>query len=215
MKCKIIILKGNKLSESIGSECIEQAAKYNLKFEKFDAVDGRYADEYLKIYKKAGKMRPGVIGCALSHIMLWKSCVLDNEPYFILEHDGYVIEHIPEDILDKFENILKLDFSNPYSENYEKQIYFKKDLDLEILDLPEDRKMIGLAGQYSRGTYGYIIKPHAAKLLLDWIDIHGFFKSDHQMGNNICKVSIGNKTIVRLHPFYLNKVKTLSLTNNL
>jgi len=214
MKNFIITLRNNQLSETIADECIEQARKFNLFFEKFDAVNGFHADDSKKRLNVAPsrKMRPGALGCALSHITLWKSCLEDNEAYFILEHDGFVIENIPLDILEKFNDILKLDICNPYSECYEQELDNSQTRSLEILNIPEDSNMISNAGQYSRGTYGYIIKPHAAKKLLDWIDIHGFLRSDHQLGNGICEIAITNKSLIRLHPYYLGKVKSLSLT---
>ena len=214
MKNFIITLRNNQLSETIADECIEQARKFNLFFEKFDAVNGFHADDSKKRLNvtPSRKMRPGALGCALSHITLWKSCLEDDEAYFILEHDGFVIENIPLDILEKFNDILKLDICNPYSECYEQELDNSQRRSLEILNIPEDSNMISNAGQYSRGTYGYIIKPHAAKKLLDWIDIHGFLRSDHQLGNDICEISITNKSLIRLHPHYLGKVKSLSLT---
>jgi GR25 family glycosyltransferase involved in LPS biosynthesis len=214
MKNFIITLKNNQLSESIANECIEQAKKFNLFFEKFDAVNGFDADTFKKILKveQSKKMRPGALGCALSHITLWKNCLEDNEAYFILEHDGFIIEEIPLDILEKFNDILKLDICNPYSEYYEQGLANCQHRPLEILNIPEDSNMISNAGQYSRGTYGYIIKPHAAKKLLAWIDTYGFLRSDHQLGNDICEISITNKSLIRLHPHYLGKVKSLSLT---
>ena len=167
MKNFIITLKNNQLSESIANECIEQAKKFNLFFEKFDAVNGFDADNFKKILnvKQSKKMRPGALGCAMSHITLWKKCLEDNEAYFILEHDGFIIEELPLNILDKFDDILKLDSCNPYSEHYEQELEDRRLQHLEILNLPTDPNMLSSAGQYSRGTYGYIIKPNAAKKL--------------------------------------------------
>jgi glycosyl transferase family 25 len=215
MKNFIITLRNNQLSESIADECIEQATKFNLFFKKFDAVNGFDADNVKKILnvKQSKKMLPGALGCALSHITLWKKCLEDNEAYFILEHDGFVIEDFPVDILDRFDNILKLDICNPFSACYEQELNSRKNLSLEILNLPNAPKMISSAGQYSRGTYGYIIKPIAAKKLLDWIAVHGFLRSDHQLGNDICDISITNKSLIRLHPYYLGRAKSLSLTS--
>ena len=169
MKAKIITLKGNELSERIAKESVEQAALMNIGVEYFEAINGFYSEQHCIDlgYRRAGKMRPGALGCALSHIYLWKQCVEDNEPYLILEHDGYIIEHLPDNVLDLFEDVLKLDSCNPYSDEYEQDIENKSKDQLEILDLPEDRKMVSGAGQYSRGAYAYIIKPHAAKQILE------------------------------------------------
>ena len=214
MKAKIITLKNYELSEKVSKECITQAATFGINVEVFDGINGFYADGFKKILNvnPSRKMRLGALGCALSHITLWKNCLEDNEAYLILEHDGFVIEKFPLDILDKFENILKLDSCNPYSECYEQQLEDRQLRPLEILNLPTDPNMVSSAGQYSRGAYGYIIKPHAAKKLLEWIGLHGFLRLDHQLGNNICNISITNKSLIRLHPYYLGRVKSLSLT---
>jgi len=215
MKAKIITLKGNELSERIAKESIKQAALMNVSVEYFEAINGFYSEQHVIDlgYRRAGKMRPGALGCALSHIYLWKQCVEDNEPYLILEHDGYIIEPLPDNVLDLFNNVLKLDSCNPYSAEYEQEIERKSTEQLEILNLPEDHKMLGSAGQYSRGAYAYIIKPHAAEKMLEHISINGIIKADHQLGNAVCKIKTVNKTIARLHPYYLGKVKMLSTTN--
>jgi GR25 family glycosyltransferase involved in LPS biosynthesis len=215
MKAKIITLKDNKLSERIAKECVEQAALMNLSVDYFEAINGFFAEQHVISLgiQPVGKMKPGVLGCALSHIYLWKQCVEDNEPYLILEHDGYIIEPLPDNVLDLFENILKLDNLNPYNAEYEKEIEKKSKDQLEIINLPEDRKVVGNAGQYSRGAYAYIIKPHAAKKMLEHIAVNGIIKADHQLGNAVCKIETVNKSIVRLHPYYLGRVKMLSTTN--
>ncbi len=215
MKAKIITLKGHELSERIAKESIEQAALMNISVDYFEAINGFDSEKHLidlQIRPKK-KMRSGALGCMLSHIHLWKQCVKDNEPYLILEHDGYIIEPLPDNVLDLFEDVLKLDCCNPYSEDYEQEIEKKSKNQLEILDLPEDPKMLSDAGQYSRGTYAYIIKPHAAKKILEHILVNGIIKADHQLGNAVCKIKTVNKSIVRLHPYYLGRVKMLSTTN--
>lgn len=215
MKAKIITLKDNKLSERIAKESIEQASKFNVSVEYFEAVNGFSAEHHLVDLgiRPKKKMRAGALGCALSHIYLWRQCVEDNEPYLILEHDGYFIEPLPNNVLDLFEDVLKLDNCNPYSESYEQDLENKLKNQLEILDIEDDSKLLGIAGQYSKGAYAYIIKPHAAAQLLEYISINGITKADHQLGNAVCKIKTVNKTIARLHPYYLGRVKELSTTN--
>jgi len=215
MKAKIITLKNNELSERIAKESIKQAELMNVRVDYFEAINGFHAEQHLTDLgiRPKKKMKAGALGCALSHIYLWKQCVEDNEPYLILEHDGYFIEPLPDNVKGLFVDVLKLDNCNPYRNEYEQEIEEKSRNQLEILNLPKDDTMISSAGQYSRGTYGYIIKPHAAKKLLEWIDTHGFLRSDHQLGDTVCKINIVNKSIVRLHPYYLGRVKMLSTTN--
>lgn len=216
MKSRIITLKSNDLSNRISKESIDQAAKFNINVEYFEAVNG--LESHTEHFERLGvvpkkKMKAGALGCALSHISLWKKCIEDNEPYLILEHDGYFIEPLPLDILDKFEDVLKLDNCNPYKESYEQDIEEKSKEELQIQDIEKDQELLGAAGYYSRGAYAYIIKPQAADKLLKWIEVNGFIKADHQLGFDICTISTVNKTLARLHPFYLGRVKSLSTTN--
>lgn len=217
MKAHIIRLKEIDLSKKIADECIAQASKFGILVEEFDAINGLDSQPHLDFLKinPLKKLRPGACGCILSHIYLWKKCITDNQPYLILEHDGFIIEPILGDILNKFDDVLKLDSANPYSKFYEDEIQKKSTYDLEIIDIGEDPKFYSSAGLYSRGSYAYMIKPHAAKKLLEWIEKNGFIRSDHQLGTDICRIQTVNKTMVRLHPFYLNRVKSLSLTNNI
>ena len=214
MKAKIITLKNNELSERIAKESIEQAALMNINVEYFDAVNGFHSEKHLVELgiRPKKKMKAGALGCALSHIYLWRQCVEDNEPYLILEHDGYFIEPLPDNVLDLFDDVLKLDNCNPYSNDYEQEIENKSKNQLQILDIEKDETFLDIAGYYSRGAYAYIIKPCAAKKILEHISINGIMKADHQLGDIVCKVVTVNKSIVRLHPYYLGRVKMLSTT---
>lgn len=216
MRAKIIRLKEIELSKRTADECVIQAAKFGIQIEEFDAINGLYCEDHLTKLniKPAKKIRPGARGCTLSHVYLWKECIDKNVPYLIVEHDGYFIEPLPENILDKFKDILKLDNCNPYSETYEQDIVDRSGRPFEVIDLADDPEFHSVAGKYSRGSYAYIIKPHAAKMLIDWISINGFLRSDHQLGTDICDVKTVSKTIVRLHPYYLNRAKSLSMTTN-
>ena len=124
MKAKIITLKNNELSEKIAKESVEQASLMNISVDYFEAINGFHSEQHLVNLgiRPKKKMKAGVLGCALSHIYLWKQCVEDNEPFLILEHDGYFIEPLPDNILELFEDVLKLDNCNPYSTEYEKEI---------------------------------------------------------------------------------------------
>ena len=214
MKAKIITLKDNELSERIAKECVEQAALMNLSVDYFEAINGFFAEQHVISLgtRPVGNMRPGALGCALSHIYLWKQCVEDNEPYLILEHDGYFIEPLPDNVLDLFDDILKLDNCNPYSIEYEQDLEKKSKDQLQILDIEKNETFLDIAGYYSRGAYAYIIKPAAAKKILESISVNGIIKADHQLGDAICKIATVNKSIARLHPYYLGRVKMLSTT---
>lgn len=222
MKYYIIRLKNNEISEKHADECVEQAKNFNIKIEYFDAVNGLEYQKHLTNLKinpryKFKKGRPGVFGCFLSHFYLWKKCVSDNTPYCILEHDGYFIRPIPTDILDRFTDVLKLDNLDPYSKAYNIQLEEEKFKELKILKYFNSQAKFlekNQTGNYMRGAYGYIIKPHAAKKIVEWIQANGFVPADQQIGDNIVNIQVTIPTIVRLHPAYFNNIGNLSLTGN-
>ena len=118
MKAYIITLKDHQLSETVSKDCQNQATKFGIDVEVFDAIWG---DRYQKHMKKTGlklgrikkgKMTLGHYGNFFSHYYLWLKCIELGTPIIVLEHDGYFIRPIPEDILNNFTDVLKLDFEN-------------------------------------------------------------------------------------------------------
>jgi glycosyl transferase family 25 len=226
MKTKIIRLKNNELSEQVAKDCIEQAVKFGISVEVFDAINGLDQAEHLeklnvKPLGKFKKGRPGVVGCFLSHYYLWLDCVKDNEPYLILEHDGYFIKPLPENILDSFDDIIKLDSGNPYKSSYEQWLK-DHEADASSTWVIEDREGGGGnhetgAGWNTIGAYAYIIKPTAAAKIISWVKEHGFLPVDHLIGTRVVTISHYLPTIARLHPFYSvdGNIKAKSLTMNL
>ena len=222
MKYYIIRLKDNEISEKYATECIEQAKKFGIEINYFDAINGlEYGKHLVELgispRYKFKKGRPGVFGCFLSHFYLWKKCVEENVPFCILEHDGYFIQPLPDNILDTFLDVLKLDNLDPYSKSYNIQIDQEKNQELIISKYENTQAKFlekNQTGNYMRGAYGYIIKPCAAKKLIEWIQINGFVPADQQIGNKIVDIQVTSPTIVRLHPSYFNNIGSLSLTGN-
>lgn len=228
MKAFIIRLKNNHISESHADDCVIQAKKFNIEVNYFDAINGLDFKNHIEKLKikpkyKFKKQRTGVYGCFLSHYYLWKNCVSDNVPYLILEHDGFFINPLPEDILNNFTDVLKLDNFDPYSKNYNNDISKSSSNKIEYYNYinPTPKSAVDKlgnskhgTGNYLKGAYGYIIKPHAAKKIIDWIDVNGFVPADQQIGSNIVDIKVTVPTIVRLHPNYYNNMSALSLTTN-
>ena len=227
MKTLIIRLKGIELSERLADECIEQAKKFNIYPEKFDGINGLEYSKHLeklqiRPLKKFKKGRPGVIGCLLSHYYIWLQCMQDTESYLVLEHDGYMIRSLPGNIEEQFSDILKLDFVNPYSRLYEESLKNHAGNSIQIKTVEPgvgtcNEIMNNGAGWYSTGSYAYIIKPHAAGKMIDWIKSHGFLPSDQQLASDAADIKICDPSIVRLHPFFTNNdrlIKAMSMTMN-
>jgi len=226
MKYKIICLKECDISIKNTDDCIEQAKKFNVDVEIFDAIDGRESKKHfdaLNIKKKwnfkdGGTL--GIDGCFLSHFYLWKECFETNIPYMILEHDGYFIKKLPDNILEKFEDVLKLDHLDSFSHYYNQQIESHKNINENIIKYYNDfskQNELNETGSYLRGAYSYIIKPLAAKKLIDRVYEKGYLPADCQIGDTIVDIKVCIPTIVRLHPIYSkNKnILELSTTRNL
>ena len=222
MKNFIIRLKNNPISEKYATECVNQAKTFGIDVDYFDAINGLdYAShlEKLNIHPKYKfkKGRAGVYGCFLSHYYLWQQCVADNVPYCVLEHDGYFIKPLPVDILNQFTDVLKLDGENPFSKDYDQIINLKNAQPISIQKYNNpDAKFLhkNQTGNYMRGAYGYIIKPHAAKIIVDWISVNGFVPADNQLGDALVDIQVTVPSVVRLHPAYNNRIRELSLTSN-
>jgi glycosyl transferase, family 25 len=220
MKAFIIRLKNNSISEKYAAECVDQAKKFNVNVEYFDAINGLEYQSHLQRLKispryKFKKGRSGVFGCFLSHYYLWKKCIQDDIPFLILEHDGYFIRPLPNNILDLFDDVLKLDEFDPFSKNYDSAI--KEDFPTSIKKYQNNRTKFlekNQTGNYMRGAYGYIIKPHAARNIVQWISVNGFVPADQQIGDKIVDIRSIVPSIVRLHPDYHNRIGELSLTGN-
>jgi glycosyl transferase family 25 len=210
----------------MAEDCYQQAIKFKINAEFFDAINGNDANKhYTRLsIRKAGKFkkdRPGVAGCFLSHYYLWKQCTEDNIPFIILEHDGYFIKTLPESIFNTFDEVLKLDRLDPYESSYESQIDNETKLDITVNPYinpnPKQKTRLGLDTNYFKGAYSYIIKPVAAKKLITYISEHGHVPADQQLSSNIVDLKTTVPTVARLHPFYAinDNIKTASLTRNL
>ena len=141
----------------------------------------------------------------------------DGIPYLILEHDGYFVRPLPDDVLDRFDDVLKLDGENPFSKDYDQIINSQNAQTTSIQKYNNpDAKFLhkNETGNYMRGAYGYIIKPHAAKIIVDWISVNGFVPADNQLGDALVDIQVTVPSVVRLHPAYNNRIRELSLTSN-
>lgn len=222
MKTFIIKLKNNPISEKYAAECVAQAKTFDVDVLNFNAINGLEYQTHLDKLKispryKFKKGKAGVYGCFLSHYYLWKKCIEDDIPYTILEHDGYFIRPLPEDVLDKFDDVLKLDNFDPWSKTYEDSTVGDGSNSVDIVQYFNPKTKFeekNQTGNYIRGAYGYIIKPHAAKKLVDWVSINGFVPADCQIGNAIVDIKVVIPTVVRLHPDYQGNIGNLSLTDN-
>lgn len=209
------------LSEQLSNDCIESGKKYGINIEPFGGINGNVADPILKSLglrprreqKKTSK--PGVKGCFLSHFFLWQKCIQLNEPIAIFEHDGLLIRQVPEDILNHFTDVLTLDPCDQYSKDYEYCLaHTGPYVFSEYFNYKAKKNTI--FGEYLRGAYAYIIKPHAAERIVEQCIKYGFVPADQQIGKKLVDIRSVFPSIARLHPYYNRKrIKLESLTKNL
>lgn len=229
-KTFIIRLEGHAHSENMAKQCQDQAAKFGIDAKMFDGING--FDVY-KHYVSTGVPRPtkrlkkgrqGVLGCFFSHYYLWKSCSQDTVPYLILEHDGYILRPITDDILNSFDDVLKLDGCDPFGPSYN-DVIAEGLLDTEIKiekywnKNAKNPAKIG-TGNYFKGAYAYILKPAGAKKIIEFIhrneNLKGHRTADQQLGDKVLNTWVTVPSLARLHPFYAegDNIKTASLTGN-
>lgn len=211
MKAFIIVLQESEHSRSLGASSIKEANKFGIYPEVFNAINGYQS---AKVFKKHGITRfltsdlieqPGHQGCFLSHFELWMKCVELDEPIIILEHDGVFIRELPDDILDKFDGVLKLDPLLPYNGfstyNYKVDKSLLLNNEIEVYHQPARGTWYGV-GEFIWGAYGYIIKPKAAAALIDFAQTIGACPTDVHIGRNLVDIKTTRVPVVRLHEFY-------------
>ena len=126
---------------------------------RFNAIDGNDIDltEYVSKELPMRKLlkKKGWIGCALSHIELWKKCVQNNIPMLIFEDDNV----IKKDLFDKHLNIV---FNN-----------FPKDFDIVYLVTDNIVKYKPFNDLFVKATANnsilsaYIVSPKGARILIE------------------------------------------------
>jgi GR25 family glycosyltransferase involved in LPS biosynthesis len=225
MKTRIIRLEENEHSCEMAKDCYDQAVLHGLSPSYFKAINGNDAQLH---YQRTGvtpkrkmkKGRLGVIGCFFSHYYLWLECIQTNMPFIILEHDGYILKPLPSNILDTFDDVLKLDRCDPFSSSYNDILDEEKDIPITIekyINLENKNPIKIGTGNYFKGAYAYIIKPSGATKLITHIGENGHVPADQQIGDWIVDTRTTVPSLARLHPFYAigSNIKQSSLTRNL
>lgn len=210
MKAYAIVLQESELGKTIFAQAKSAANIYEVDLELYPAVLGynsqllfnRYGIDKFLNYTIIDK--PGHQGCFLSHFELWQKCVDCNEPIIILEHDGIFIRPLPSDVLDHFDEVLRLDCFQWFAEGYNEKVeaslnnpidYFRRDPDYHWHS----------SGGYYVGAYGYIVKPQAARKLIDHAQQQGVVCTEAHIGLDIVDVVSTTATVVRMHNHYVEQ----------
>lgn len=226
MKSFVIYKENDEFSTALAEECIASAKKFNINVEKFPGVYSNilenFAKENLFVNQdcKTRMDKLGVKGCLLSHFYLWKLCVELNEPFFIFEHDSVMINHLPENVLDCFEDFLNLDFNRKVYRKNLKEYNDKLDnlINPKITVVKMEIKL-GAGFKFINrnhivGAHGYIIKPSGAKKIIEGLLLDGAIPADMAPNSKYVNMFHTTHTVVRVNPKMTAQMTKLSHTRN-
>ncbi|AYV77978.1 MAG: glycosyltransferase family 25 [Edafosvirus sp.] len=168
----------------------ENMKKYNLNYKRFKAVDGKKLN--LKDIKKSTTnmcrsilCNRSIIGCALSHILLWKQISESTDKWhFIIEDDIHLndkalpyLDKLKKEILNEDDIIISLQCTGP--------LCFGGKSKFSQLHKPV----------FPLGTCAYLITKNTAKKLYDYFKINKInYHLDNQMAFNISSLNIKRYT---------------------
>ena len=177
MKARIIYLPQVEHTVKAAQEALLSCQQFGIDAELFKGYAPKEADELLnrlniKPYSPGPKLydiknsKGGVRGCFASHLTMWKECAnVLNEPLLIMEHDARIVREIPDV---EFQDVLHLDAwrfeEDPEYDTEEPEV-------MEYFEMRKDVKTM-------KGAYAYIIKPHAARKLIELAIMEGFTAAD-------------------------------------
>ena len=213
MQAFAIVLKGSNLGETIFSEAKSAALLHGINLELYPAVVGynskplfdQYGIDKFLNYTIIDK--PGHQGCFLSHFELWQKCIELDEPIIILEHDGMFVRPLPADVLDHFDEVLRLDCFQWFVEGYNDKVSESLSKSVEYYHREPDYEWHSSGGYYV-GAYGYIVKPQGARKLIDHAQQRGIVCTEAHIGLKIVNIVSTTVTIVRMHKHYVEQDQT-------
>jgi glycosyl transferase family 25 len=145
----------------------------------FKGPDNPYSIEYRLSQTNAGEM-----GCFDSHYRLWQKCIEINEPIMIFEDDLVLLRKF---YLVDFTDVLII--ASSHTKKMRKYIKY--------LEEPTGKHSAMPYGQASMpGCAGYIIKPHAAKILVEEFK-NTFLPADNAINQYLVKIQIHSHMIGR------------------
>lgn len=210
---KIVNLK-NRVDRR--EKLIQKLDKENIKnYSFFEAVNGRdleFSDKLYKLFERNDfSFKKGVIGCALSHLFLWKQLINDEK------NDFYVILEDDIDLCPNFKLYLNKACNLFVNQNIEHlalgEYHSQKDFPNEhsnIVSYPKD-----LYKEWNV-TFGYIMSKNAAKKAIDYINTcsikgafdnpqaFGYILKYHALNYRLVKCEIINEhgSDIRSHEFF-------------
>jgi len=191
VKAFVITLRGHEYSEASAARCIESAK--GIEVERFWAVSAERAANTadlfgvqwtwqdsghcpktgLKFHRYGGDQSR--IGCALSHLALWKWCTVIG-PIMILEHDAVFLRPFEPFEFDKICQVNDPRGATPRGDWWSDEMAKRGPGVWPKTHVLEHPRPDGLAGNSA-----YVIKPEGAKELIDLVNRVGLWPNDALM----------------------------------
>jgi GR25 family glycosyltransferase involved in LPS biosynthesis len=209
-KFYVISKIGDDVCDRLSKECIESAEKFNISCEVIPGVYEnqhklikKYKLEYFK-YKDVGRRYTnGVLGCFLSHFLLWKKCIELQEPIGIFEYDALMVSPITPELLN-YTDVLHLGGADPSG------------VTQSIVKLPQVSPLSisynSIKKNFIVGTHAYIISPTGAMKLINAAYDHGFLFADLHINLNYVEIYRPQLDVAIVNPFMQEHRKSLSHT---
>ena len=157
MKAYVITIEDREPSVKAAEKCIESAAKFGIKVEKWPAITPRNTD-IVKYFEKESlpdryfheeySNTPLCMAAFSSHRSLWLECIKVRKPFLILEHDAYFVDKLPVSTQGHIVNFGKPSYG-----------------DWRIPNFVGESKMF--SKDYLPGAHAYKITPSAAEVLVE------------------------------------------------
>ena len=193
MKAFIIYLKELQSTIDSALECKRTARQHGLDAWMLEGFTPSRADQFIKAnnlqpYLPGPKLykikwqKGGVRGCMISHYHAWKKCIELDQKIVVLEHDSRVCS---DTYLQEFQDVLHLDAHR-----------FEQDPDQGKQAKVEDFVHMRKGENQLKGTYGYVIKPHAAKRLIQGAHEDGLTASDMFVKDKYVRIQVAKPRAV-------------------
>lgn len=203
---KSFIIHLSKIQSSHDSALAVQESLKNIDIDA-ELFEGSYGDKTKEIYIESGRKRhpwglkgidrpysatdrdlknvlPGEIGCFDSHYRLWKMCADSNENFMIFEDDVKIYRKYQPI---EWDDVLSIAFSHKN----------KMALYIDYLENPTgDYRAVSYRQATMPGLGGYIIKPHAAKILVETFK-DTFLPADNAIHQDLVKIQLHSHMVGR------------------
>lgn len=147
---------------------VGQLGRLSMRFEFFDAVDGASLseDEVRSVYNDErarqtfwGPLSRGEIGCAMSHIGVWKMIVAEQTPHALVLEDDALVDAATPEILAVLPRLMNQNDVVMLVNTNENTFFFRQ------AALPAGRRLVYVNQPFYTAT-GYVITPGGAARLI-------------------------------------------------